>query len=1046
MTCVDSLDSREEERSLRGKNSGSNAGTLDELNFSHIFDYNAIEQIANGLEKMVQSWSTAQEERAQEYVRVSVSLEDDDSSTKKIPEALDLNSLKNIDEYVEVAPPPMSASATTATIKPSSKNFSRISPAEKKLSSSTAKASSWEKEKSDFVPLSDRKVSPQPPKAAPSPGQRFGAGITNRISGGFQKPASPFEKENSSARPDFLSSIRGVNKQKVVEQENGRYTPRKSSPEVATSTASSPTRPEAGPRRNFQCQLHRDASNSPNRVEMSPRRNFPSQLHREVSTASSSPNRSEVSPRRNFASQLHREASTARSSPSRCEVRDFPSPLHREVSTGSISPNRSEVISPRRNFPCQLHREVSPRRNLSCQVHGREPSPPKRVPLESSFASYAQQHQNVDTTPKSFVSLSPERSFVQPSNGFETYSDAVEMQKVYIDVATNLERAFSQKECSARDANAGDNSATTTKLFQDCSKVTSSPAQKNETSIWLQDPGEHPMEVRSSKEYVSSLNRSFSRELPSQNDTLLVGIQKDFARAAATLERNGPESAAEISSVRESLELQNSSTLLSTRQSVPEERSSRNTINLNESERFTIEDVPEFQGDFSGKYSARSSPTKQDAEPEQPQHCKKEEQADDTFITSSSYWRVEPEALNAEVGQRDETSEKQQPRSQECSYVNEALYEKGNFTAERPLKRKKETLEVVRNAAGYESEFEMHESADFPFLMDNGHPAISETIFIAEDCFEPVPTRQFPTFVNVPAPIELDFDESKEAYKSKVEELQIALLECAAEYEVKMVEMEMKMLQMKSKCQGLEQELPQSTGKSEKEWTTKRLENYRKQNLKLQREKEIMSRDMVELRKKERQLDLLRKNLEDSLQKVNSLQRELVKKEEELVDSQLKEKEARAHVYQVEAALQQAEASQIDQGCVVSLVMALSQWLQNVKKQAGLVKFDPRHQLQIQQYEDSLAKLLDEYTPPKAIQNLMTRSNPSHEIQNAGGDFKGNFYLEDAPVAIPPSPPPPPPPQQDCSSVSPLRDNKRDKEVQALQNELEKLACRRATF
>ncbi|XP_024536117.1 uncharacterized protein LOC9630007 [Selaginella moellendorffii] len=1004
MTCLDSLDSREEERSLRGKNSGSNAGTLDELNFSHIFDYNAIEQIANGLEKMVQSWSTAQEERAQEYVRVSVSLEDDDSSTKKIPEALDLNSLKNMDEYVEVAPPPMSASATTATIKPSSKNFSRISPAEKKLSSSTAKASSWEKEKSDFVPLSERKVSPQPPKAAPSPGQRFGAGITNRISGGFQKPASPFEKEISSARPDFLSSIRGVNKQKVVEQENGRYTPRKSSPEVATSTASSPTRPEAGPRRNFQCQLHRDASNSPNRVEMSPKRNFPSQLHREVSTASSSPNRSEVSPRRNFprqfqrevstassspnrsevsprrnfASQLHREASTARSSPSRCEVRDFPSPLHREVSTGSISPNRSEVISPRRNFPCQLHREVSPRRNLSCQVHGREPSPPKGVPLESSFASYAQQHQNVDTTPKSFVSLSPERSFVQPSNGFETYSDAVEMQRVYIDVATNLERAFSQKECSARDANAGDNSATTTKLFQDCSTVTSSPAQKNETS-------------------------------------------------------------------RESLELQNSSTLLSTRQSVPEERSSRNTINLNESERFTIEDVPEFQGDCSGKYSARSSPTKQDAEPEQPQHCK-EEQADDTFITSSSYWRVEPEALNAEVGQRDETSEKQQPRSQECSYVNEALYEKADFTAERPLKRKKETLEVVRNAAGYESEFEMHESADFPFLMDNGHPAISETIFIAEDCFEPVPTRQFPTFVNVPAPIELDFDESKEAYKSKVEELQIALLECAAEYEVKMVEMEMKMLQMKSKCQGLEQELPQSTGKSEKEWTTKRLENYRKQNLKLQREKEIMSRDMVELRKKERQLDLLRKNLEDSLQKVNSLQRELVKKEEELVDSQLKEKEARAHVYQVEATLQQAEASQIDQGCVVSLVMALNQWLQNVKKQAGLVKFDPRHQLQIQQYEDSLAKLLDEYIPPKAIQNLMTRSNPSHEIQNAGGDFKGNFYLEDAPVAIPPSPPLPPPPQQDCSSVSPLRDNKRDKEVQALQNELEKLACRRATF
>ncbi|KAI5074765.1 hypothetical protein GOP47_0010726, partial [Adiantum capillus-veneris] len=188
-------------------------------------------------------------------------------------------------------------------------------------------------------------------------------------------------------------------------------------------------------------------------------------------------------------------------------------------------------------------------------------------------------------------------------------------------------------------------------------------------------------------------------------------------------------------------------------------------------------------------------------------------------------------------------------------------------------------------------------------------------------------------------------------HTKKVEELQIALLECAMEYEVKIVEMKMQMLHSKSEHRQKEGDNshvklgPESTLLREFhqlhsarscsqaiKTDGQRVEHMRKQLSKLQREKLALARELNHLKKRERRFDLQRRSLEDALGRVNILQRELAKREQEILDCQLQEKEIRAQLYEVQLALHKAQSAQIEPRKLLSLLPALREWLQAIKK------------------------------------------------------------------------------------------------------------------
>ncbi|MCO5587689.1 hypothetical protein L7F22_041640 [Adiantum nelumboides] len=160
-----------------------------------------------------------------------------------------------------------------------------------------------------------------------------------------------------------------------------------------------------------------------------------------------------------------------------------------------------------------------------------------------------------------------------------------------------------------------------------------------------------------------------------------------------------------------------------------------------------------------------------------------------------------------------------------------------------------------------------------------------------------------PAAVGSLAPVALVDQKMEEEFanilKKKVEELQIALLECAMEYEVKIVEMKMQMLHFKSEHRQKDGDGslhlkggPESTLVEELQYQLlparsccaipgaktdgQRVECLRKQLSRLQREKLALARELNHLKKRERRFDLQRRNLEDALGRVNTLQRFLV--------------------------------------------------------------------------------------------------------------------------------------------------------------------------
>ncbi|KAI5058329.1 hypothetical protein GOP47_0026499 [Adiantum capillus-veneris] len=177
-------------------------------------------------------------------------------------------------------------------------------------------------------------------------------------------------------------------------------------------------------------------------------------------------------------------------------------------------------------------------------------------------------------------------------------------------------------------------------------------------------------------------------------------------------------------------------------------------------------------------------------------------------------------------------------------------------------------------------------------------------------------------------------------YKKKVEELQIALLECAMEYEVKIVEMKMKALHSKSQDRQIEPEKDKTREELESGHSdslkdkrdAQRVDYLKKQLSRLQREKGAAARELSDLRKRERQFDLQRRSLDDALSRVNYLQSELARKEQDIVDCRLREKEAKAHLYELQLGLQKAQAAQIEPRKLMTLLPALKDWIQTSKK------------------------------------------------------------------------------------------------------------------
>ncbi|KAH7285029.1 hypothetical protein KP509_33G008500 [Ceratopteris richardii] len=98
-----------------------------------------------------------------------------------------------------------------------------------------------------------------------------------------------------------------------------------------------------------------------------------------------------------------------------------------------------------------------------------------------------------------------------------------------------------------------------------------------------------------------------------------------------------------------------------------------------------------------------------------------------------------------------------------------------------------------------------------------------------------------------------------EYYKKKVEELQIALLECAMEYEVKIVEMKMKALQSKSQEQKVETDKDKTKEESDNghpqslkaKRDAQRVDYLKKQLSRVQKEKAAAARELSNLRKRE---------------------------------------------------------------------------------------------------------------------------------------------------------------------------------------------------
>ncbi|KAH7282072.1 hypothetical protein KP509_35G010900 [Ceratopteris richardii] len=196
-----------------------------------------------------------------------------------------------------------------------------------------------------------------------------------------------------------------------------------------------------------------------------------------------------------------------------------------------------------------------------------------------------------------------------------------------------------------------------------------------------------------------------------------------------------------------------------------------------------------------------------------------------------------------------------------------------------------------------------------------------------------------------------------QSYAPTVEDLQLDLLECALEYELKILEMKMKMVQMRPNHgdsvqmqsshqdtiqnlkidQGIQEagpqqpELPAVSGRLEK-LLAEKLHACRKKMSKLQNQKDALAKELMDFRKKQRKFELQRRNMDEMLRRVNNLQRILSKKEEEMMECQLKEKEAKVRLHEFQIVFQKSRAKTHGPEHMMKLIPSLQTWLRSLKR------------------------------------------------------------------------------------------------------------------
>ncbi|CAM6091337.1 unnamed protein product [Calypogeia fissa] len=130
------------------------------------------------------------------------------------------------------------------------------------------------------------------------------------------------------------------------------------------------------------------------------------------------------------------------------------------------------------------------------------------------------------------------------------------------------------------------------------------------------------------------------------------------------------------------------------------------------------------------------------------------------------------------------------------------------------------------------------------------------------------------------------------------------------------------------------------------------VESMKKQLFKLQREKGAVTKEYLSLQKKERKFEVQKRNLEDALVRVNRLQRELVRKDQELMDCQLMEKHIQAKLQEAEAHVKTSHRSPepppgVEPAKLVALLPSLREWVKTLKKDRA--------------YEPAMIKLMEGY-------------------------------------------------------------------------------------
>ncbi|MCO5577207.1 hypothetical protein L7F22_031032 [Adiantum nelumboides] len=195
-----------------------------------------------------------------------------------------------------------------------------------------------------------------------------------------------------------------------------------------------------------------------------------------------------------------------------------------------------------------------------------------------------------------------------------------------------------------------------------------------------------------------------------------------------------------------------------------------------------------------------------------------------------------------------------------------------------------------------------------------------------------------------------------EKYQAKVKELEISLLECATEYEVQDA---------------------QSSSKSYRQGNTSP-EVPIEQSLDPKRR--THKENVPPFKPKPRgDGGLKRPSSNDSEKIVTGLQKLLSKKEQELLNSKLREKELAGQIHELQSSVQRGRVTQMEPKKLLSLLLALSEWLQSVK--AGVLNDDPNAHRRAYQNVHALAHLRMNLEDPQNA-NRTSNSVQSPRLEN----------------------------------------------------------------